>query len=142
PEEQRCALAVTETTGSLRSSQNAQPTGSKVSRPDWVHLLTVQMAALDQKQEIREIRSMVQVLGKYVHCLGTSAEQRANPTISSPVLEGIKGLIAIPEVYGGDLEACEGFTVQCELFFGYQPRVTDHVKVSFGISRFTGKARA
>ncbi|KAK1805998.1 hypothetical protein P4O66_013037 [Electrophorus voltai] len=92
--------------------ENAQPTGSTASSTDWAHL----------------------------HHLGTSLEQPANPPVTSPIPEGIKGLIATPEVYGGDPEACEGFIIQCELFFGYQPWLTDHTKVSFVISRLTGKA--
>ncbi|KAK1784151.1 hypothetical protein P4O66_003996, partial [Electrophorus voltai] len=54
---------------------------------------------------------------------------------------GVRCLITTPETYGGDPESCEVFVVNCELFFGYRPRLPDHAKVSFVISRLTGKAR-
>uniref|UniRef100_A0AAY5EFY5 DUF4939 domain-containing protein n=1 Tax=Electrophorus electricus TaxID=8005 RepID=A0AAY5EFY5_ELEEL len=56
--------------------------------------------------------------------------------------EGVRCLIAAPEVFGGDPESCEGFVVQCELYFWYQPLLTFHTKVTFVISRLTRRARA
>ncbi|KAK1791834.1 hypothetical protein P4O66_013805 [Electrophorus voltai] len=46
-----------------------------------------------------------------------------------------------PEKRDGDPETCEGFIVQCELFFGYQPRLSNYAKASFVIWRLTGNAR-
>ncbi|KAK1787313.1 hypothetical protein P4O66_002815 [Electrophorus voltai] len=100
------------------------------------------MAAMEQqKQEIGEIRSLVMNLGQYVNRLTTRPEQRATPPTTPPVPEGIKCLIATTERYGGEPEECEGFVVQFGLFFGYQPQLPDHAKVSFVITRLTGKAR-
>uniref|UniRef100_A0AAY5EIX7 Uncharacterized protein n=1 Tax=Electrophorus electricus TaxID=8005 RepID=A0AAY5EIX7_ELEEL len=69
-------------------------------------------------------------------------EQRASSPVNPPVHETVKGLFASPEAYKGDPEACEGFIVQSELFLGYQPRLSDQKKVSFVISRLTGKVKA
>ncbi|KAK1796651.1 hypothetical protein P4O66_009674, partial [Electrophorus voltai] len=121
---------------------NVQPPGSKASSPEWAHLLAVQMVVLDQqRQEIGEIRSMVHTLGQHVTRMSVSTEQRASSPVNPPVHEAIKGLIASPKAYEGDPKACEGFIVQCELFLGYQPRLSDQAKVSFVISRLTGKVR-
>ncbi|KAK1794940.1 hypothetical protein P4O66_010142 [Electrophorus voltai] len=47
--------------------KNVQPPRSEASSPEWAHLLAVQMAVLDQqRQEIGEVRSMVQTLGQHI----------------------------------------------------------------------------
>uniref|UniRef100_A0A4W4E6F8 DUF4939 domain-containing protein n=1 Tax=Electrophorus electricus TaxID=8005 RepID=A0A4W4E6F8_ELEEL len=68
--------------------------------------------------------------------LTMSPQSPVTSPAAPPVPEGIRCLIATPEAYGGDLESCEGFMVQCV------PPLPDHTKVSFVISRLTGKARA
>uniref|UniRef100_A0AAY5F3D9 DUF4939 domain-containing protein n=1 Tax=Electrophorus electricus TaxID=8005 RepID=A0AAY5F3D9_ELEEL len=94
------------------------------SSPDWAHLLATQMAALEQqKQEMGEIHSVVQSLGQRVNRLAVGC------------------VITTPEAYGGDPKGCEGFIIQSELFFIYQPCMPDHAKVAFKISRLIGKVR-
>ncbi|XP_076853460.1 vomeronasal type-2 receptor 1-like [Brachyhypopomus gauderio] len=45
-----------------------------------------------------------------------------------------------PEPYGGDPERCEGFLVQCQLYFDSLPHIKESEKISFKVNRLQGRA--
>uniref|UniRef100_A0AAR2JHZ5 DUF4939 domain-containing protein n=1 Tax=Pygocentrus nattereri TaxID=42514 RepID=A0AAR2JHZ5_PYGNA len=42
--------------------------------------------------------------------------------------------------FSGDPDQCRGFLLQCSVFFDNSPVATDQAKISFVVSRLTGKA--
>uniref|UniRef100_A0A3B1IFZ4 CCHC-type domain-containing protein n=1 Tax=Astyanax mexicanus TaxID=7994 RepID=A0A3B1IFZ4_ASTMX len=64
----------------------------------------------------------------------------STPISQPPSMTPLK--VALPEKYNGDPEVCEGFLLQCSIYFAQQPPPgpNDHAKVMFVTSLLTGKA--
>uniref|UniRef100_A0A3B1J024 ribonuclease H n=1 Tax=Astyanax mexicanus TaxID=7994 RepID=A0A3B1J024_ASTMX len=89
---------------------------------------------VNQQQQLADIMS---------HLRGLST-QNPSPVVS-PVASPNKPTtpffaVCKPEVYDGNTEKCNGFLLQCSVFFSNSPPASDKAKIGFIISRLSGKA--